>query len=209
MCSFRSCQTRFEFLSQFRKVRNAFECFITQVQTRLPKTKCVWPMKINVICTVYGPSAWNKVIFNLEKACRKWCLLSLWHGCAMMSRSNERCIAHPQSLFLCNWLASSMWTFVMWFGLSRTHTISLIVGEAWRHRLTKWHKSCPIFWAFAIAGIKYSTNHVYLHIFSRLRFCVCVLNVFYFQTDINFRFKRKRDVRLTCKRVWCILHRTL
>ena len=52
MCSFGSCKTRFEFLSQFRKVRNAFECFITQVQTRLPKTKCVWPMKINVICTV-------------------------------------------------------------------------------------------------------------------------------------------------------------
>ena len=46
------CQTRFEFLSQFRKVRNAFECFVTQVQTRLPKTKCIWPMKINVICTV-------------------------------------------------------------------------------------------------------------------------------------------------------------
>ena len=22
------------------------------MQTRLPKTKCVWPMKINVICTV-------------------------------------------------------------------------------------------------------------------------------------------------------------
>ena len=52
MCSFGSCQTRFEFLSQFRKVRNAFECFVTQVQTRLSKTKCVWPMKINVICTV-------------------------------------------------------------------------------------------------------------------------------------------------------------
>ena len=52
MCSFGSCKTRFEFLSQFRKVRNAFECFVTQVQTRLPKTKCVWPMKINVICTV-------------------------------------------------------------------------------------------------------------------------------------------------------------
>ena len=52
MCSFGSCQMRFEFLSQFRKVRNAFECFVTQVQTRLPKTKCVWPMKINVICTV-------------------------------------------------------------------------------------------------------------------------------------------------------------
>ena len=36
-----------------------------------------------------------------------------------------------------------------------------------------------------------------------------VLNAFYFQTDFNLRFKRKRDVRLTCKRVWCILHRTL
>ena len=34
MCSFGSCQTRFEFLSQFRKIRNAFECFVTQVQTR-------------------------------------------------------------------------------------------------------------------------------------------------------------------------------
>ena len=52
MCSFGSCETRFEFLSQFRKVRNAFECFVTQVQTHLPKTKRVWPMKINVICTV-------------------------------------------------------------------------------------------------------------------------------------------------------------
>ena len=53
MCSFGSCQTRFEFLSQFSgKVRNAFECFVAQVQTQLPKTKRVWPMKINVICTV-------------------------------------------------------------------------------------------------------------------------------------------------------------
>ena len=33
--------------------------------------------------------------------------------------------------------------------------------------------------------------------------------MFYFQTDFNLRFKCKRDVRLTCKRVWCILHRTL
>ena len=56
MCSFGSCQTRFEFLSQFRKVRNAFECFVTQVQTHLPKTKRVWPMKINVICTVVSKS---------------------------------------------------------------------------------------------------------------------------------------------------------
>ena len=51
MCSFGSCQTRFEFLSQFRKVWNELECFVTQVQTLLPKTKRVWPMKINVICT--------------------------------------------------------------------------------------------------------------------------------------------------------------
>ena len=28
-----------------------------------------------------------------------------------------------------------------------------------------------------------------------------VLNVFYFQTDFNLRFKRKRDVRLTCTHV--------
>ena len=54
MCSFGSCKTRFEFLSQFRKVRNAFECFVTQVQTHLPKSKRVWPMKINVICTVHN-----------------------------------------------------------------------------------------------------------------------------------------------------------
>ena len=27
------------------------------------------------------------------------------------------------------------------------------------------------------------------------------LNAFYFQIDFNLRFKRKRDVRLTCKRV--------
>ena len=53
MCSFGTCQTRFEFLSQFRKVRNAYECFVTQVQTQLPKTKRVWHMKINVYCMLY------------------------------------------------------------------------------------------------------------------------------------------------------------
>ena len=63
MCSFGSCQTRFEFLSQFGKVRNAFECFVTQVQTHLPKTKHVWP-KINVICTV---GAWFlAMVFNIS-----------------------------------------------------------------------------------------------------------------------------------------------
>ena len=61
MFHFGSCQTSFEFLSQFRKVRNAFECFVTQVQTHLPKTKRVWPMKINVICTVY---VWASIQLN-------------------------------------------------------------------------------------------------------------------------------------------------
>ena len=62
MRSFGSCKTHFEFLSQFRKVRNAFECFVAQVQTRLPKTKRVWPMKINVICTVhYNPKSPSKI----------------------------------------------------------------------------------------------------------------------------------------------------
>ena len=56
---------------------------------------------------------------------------------------------------------------------------------------------------------RYSTNHVYLHRFSILRLhlkrkthpAFRVLNVFYFQTDFNLRFKRKRDVHLTCQRV--------
>ena len=52
---------QFRFLSQFRKVRNAFECFVTQVQTRLPKTKCVWTMKINVICT----GGWHFICWSL------------------------------------------------------------------------------------------------------------------------------------------------
>ena len=66
MCSFGSCQTRFEFLSQFRKVWNAFECFVTQVQTHLPKTKRVWPMKINVICTVCGCPSVVVVVVNFS-----------------------------------------------------------------------------------------------------------------------------------------------
>ena len=79
MCSFGSCQTSFEFLSQFRKVRNAFECFVTQVQTLLPKTKRVWPMKINMICTVLF-ILWrmqiryfiSRNILNMRKFCRKF-----------------------------------------------------------------------------------------------------------------------------------------
>ena len=68
MCSFGSCKTRFDFLSQFRKVRNAFECFVTQVQTPLPKSKRVWPMKINVICTVHA--YYCKV--NIINVSNKW-----------------------------------------------------------------------------------------------------------------------------------------
>ena len=73
MCSFRSCQTRFEFLSQFRKVRNAFECFVTQVQTCLPKSKCVWPMKINVICTVVRPRFLNWTDVFVDSGDLYWC----------------------------------------------------------------------------------------------------------------------------------------
>ena len=40
--------------------------------------------------------------------------------------------------------------------------------------------------------VLYSTNHAYLHRFLRLRFCVCVLNVFYFQTDFNLHFMQTR-----------------
>ena len=83
MCSFGSCKMRFEFLSQFRKVRNAFECFVTQVQTRLPKSKRVWPMKINVICTVHQkdyieirpetPGVWTKDFINfIPIYCHHW-----------------------------------------------------------------------------------------------------------------------------------------
>ena len=55
--------------------------------------------------------------------------------------------------------------------------------------------------------LTYSTNHVYIYKFSRLRLkrkthpAFRVLNVFYFQTDFNLRFKRKQDIRLNCKRV--------
>ena len=48
------CENRQTQNVQFPFMPNAFECFVTQVQTRLPKTKCVWPMKINVICTVWA-----------------------------------------------------------------------------------------------------------------------------------------------------------
>ena len=34
--------------------------FRSTVQTRLPKTKCVWPMKINVICTVSNDGGSSK-----------------------------------------------------------------------------------------------------------------------------------------------------
>ena len=49
----------------------------------------------------------------------------------------------------------------------------------------------------------YSTNIFAFAILLRLKRKTQfrVLNVFYFQTDFNLRFKRKRDVRLTCKRL--------
>ena len=68
MCSFGSCQTCFELLRQFRKVRNAFECFVTQVQTRLPNTKRVWPMKINVVYTVTKRFVWADNLFVCQSS---------------------------------------------------------------------------------------------------------------------------------------------
>ena len=86
MCSFGSCQTRFEFLSQFRKVRNAFECFVAQVQTYLPKIKCVWPMKITVICTVADLE--RKIHENWAMIGRRTCLDLI----RSMTRRIQECI---------------------------------------------------------------------------------------------------------------------
>ena len=49
---FRFMPNAFRILKPIQKSSKRVECFVTQVQTRFPKTKCVWPMKINVICTV-------------------------------------------------------------------------------------------------------------------------------------------------------------
>ena len=54
MCSFGSCQMRFEFLRQFRKVRNAFECFVTQVQLHVVaknQTRLAYEDKRDLYCT--------------------------------------------------------------------------------------------------------------------------------------------------------------
>ena len=94
MCSFGSCQTRFKFLSQFRKVRNAFECFVTQVQTRLPKTKCVWPMKINVICTVCNIE-WNICFVTLAHLLT---LVLIGESCVTFFWDNFMLLSH---VYLC------------------------------------------------------------------------------------------------------------
>ena len=50
---FRFMPNTFRILKPIQKsLKLRFECFITQVQTHLPEPKRVWPMKINVICTV-------------------------------------------------------------------------------------------------------------------------------------------------------------
>ena len=102
MCSFGSCQTRFEFLSQFRKVRNAFECFVTQVQTHLPKTKRVWPMKINVICTVGR----LPIEYNVNSR-----LLGCWYKLICGSDNKLSCIfykliysLHVNQVYTTDWL---------------------------------------------------------------------------------------------------------
>ena len=50
---FRFMPNAFRILKPIQKSsKTCFECFVTQVQTRLANTKRVWPMKINVMCTV-------------------------------------------------------------------------------------------------------------------------------------------------------------
>ena len=48
------CENRQTQNVQFRLMPNAFRILkpIQKSSKRLPKTKCVWPMKVNVICTV-------------------------------------------------------------------------------------------------------------------------------------------------------------
>ena len=103
MCNFGSCKTRFEFLSQFRKVRNAFQCFVTQVQTRLPKSKCVWPMKINVICTVHFITTQIRPGFYIYTLERSFCLMinimiDIRHISRCVFRYSIRFILHAPSL---------------------------------------------------------------------------------------------------------------
>ena len=54
MCSFGSYQTRFEFLSQFRKVRNAFECFVNTGANAFAKnqTRLAYEDKRDLYCSV-------------------------------------------------------------------------------------------------------------------------------------------------------------
>ena len=60
-----------------------------------------------------------------------------------------------------------------------------------------------------------SSSYIFVFAILRLRSkrkmypALSVLNAFDFQTGVNLRFKHKRDVRFTCKRVLCPLHRTL
>ena len=50
MCSFGSCQTRFKFLSQFRKVRNAFECFVGANAFAKNQTRLAYEDKRGLYC---------------------------------------------------------------------------------------------------------------------------------------------------------------
>ena len=51
MCSFGSCKTRFEFLSQFRKVRNAFECFVGANAFAKNQMRLAYEDKRDLYCT--------------------------------------------------------------------------------------------------------------------------------------------------------------
>ena len=172
MCSFGSCQTRFEFLSQFRKVRNAFECFVTQVQTNAfakNQMRLAYEDKRDLYC----------MCRLLRWSCRRKKQLPPrvrgWSGAnfLMYPSDNQReCEGsgkqHSYSMSLTRSQGLTLARCcIQTRGLSRgikivmdSHTI-----------LTMLMLVLNLMFLYMYV---YSTNHVYLHRFSRLRFCVWV-----------------------------------
>ena len=78
--------------TNFREVLNTFECFLMQVQTHLPKTKCVWHMKITVICTVYAIR-----LILLNSCIKKLNISCLYRFCWFSIRVTANEIRSPKS----------------------------------------------------------------------------------------------------------------
>ena len=70
MCSFGSCQTRFKFLSQFRKVRNAFECFVRNTGANAVaknQTRLAYEDKCDLYC-MYITTEHTNDLHNLHQS---------------------------------------------------------------------------------------------------------------------------------------------